>query len=345
MARPPSGPAASFRRAFTLIELLVVIAIIAILIGLLVPAVQKVREAAARMKCANNLKQLALATHNCNDSMGRLPPQAGTYGGAYYAPLFFHLLPFVEQGNVWKTANWLDYNAKVGQTSPNPASVFNIGFIWPTWDSVNPSNNTWLRQSMIPTYRCPSDPSLGNGLDWTPGDSSYAGNFQVFGGAGNTNSSTNWDGHASIPATFADGTSNTILFAEKYSRCDGTGAPGGTWWMRGVYHGVKSFTGTNSPGSDDSFPGDRLSAVFAGGRGRDGTVWATGTGSKFLVQPANFLKTSGQCNRRFASSPHTAGMNVALGDGSVRFLGSGLSGATWWAACTPAGGEVLRSDW
>ncbi len=333
----------SRRRAFTLIELLVVIAIIGILIALLLPAVQKIREAAARMQCANNLKQMVLATHNCNDTNGRLPPMSGTYSGAFDAPLFFHLLPYIEQGNVWKAATYLDDQAAVGQTNPNTAHIVNVGVVWPTWASVNTGNNTWLRQTRIKIYQCPADPSLGNGLDWTPGDASYAGNFVVFGGAGNVNSSSNWDGMARIAASFPDGQSNTILFAEKYSRCDGNGAPGGTWWMRGVYHGSQPTVG----GSDDSYPGDRLSAVFGGGVGIDGTRWAQGTASRFLVQPNNFLQTNpatGKCVKELASTPHSV-MNVGLADGSVRNLSASMSALTWAAALTPAGGEVLGSDW
>jgi prepilin-type N-terminal cleavage/methylation domain-containing protein len=339
------------RLGFTLIELLVVIAIIAILIGLLLPAVQKIREAANRMKCSNNLKQQALACHNCNDTHGRLPPQSATFGGAYYAPLYFHLLPFIEQDNVYKMAVWLDTSGAVGQQFPNPSSTVNVGVVWPTWSSVNIGNRTWLRQTRIAIYQCPSDPSLGNGLDWMPGDSSYAGNFLVFGGEQNRSTSvTNaniefvWDGQSVIPATFIDGQSNTVMFAEKYARCDGTGSPGGTWWMRGVWRGSTQNPGT---GTQDSFPGDRLSAVFGGGRGRDGVAWLQGLNSKFQVQPVRPTATNangGRCDRRLASTPHTV-MQVALGDGSVRAVRGSITPATWAAALTPAGGEVLPGDW
>ncbi len=168
------------RPAFTLVELLVVIAIIGILVGLLLPAVQAAREAARRMQCQNNLKQQGLAVQNCHDTFKRFPPQAGTFGGAFYAPLYFLLLPFIEQKNVFEMAANLDFNAAVGQATPSQSSTISIGVVWPTWGSVNTGNRTWLRQTRISTYQCPSDFTLGNGLDWTPGDASYGSNFLVF---------------------------------------------------------------------------------------------------------------------------------------------------------------------
>jgi prepilin-type N-terminal cleavage/methylation domain-containing protein/prepilin-type processing-associated H-X9-DG protein len=341
-------PLRSARRGFTLIELLVVIAIIAILIGLLLPAVQKVREAASRAKCQNNLHQIVLACHNCQDVNNRLPPQAGDFGGAYFAPLFFLLLPYIEQQNTFNDAVWEDPGAPVGQKTPT--AVVNIGIIWPTWDSVVPgAPPRWLRQTKIPVYQCSSDPSLGNCLDWCNGDASYAGNFMVFGGTSHANTHpyasrnwlTVWDGQARIPATFTDGTSNTILFAEKYSRCNGVSNPQGNWWMRGVKHGAATPLG----GGDDSYPGDRLSSVFGGGVGNDGTRWLQGVASIFQVMPPNFLAHPGPCNGLVASSGHTGGMNVGLGDGSVRFLAQGTSPTTWWIAVVPNDGLPLPSDW
>jgi prepilin-type N-terminal cleavage/methylation domain-containing protein len=319
------------RQGFTLIELLVVIAIIAILIGLLLPAVQKVREAAARAKCSNNLKQMSLAVHNLHDTYQKLPPTIGLFptGSLNYGPVTFYLLPFIEQDNLWKKA----VNAN-GQ------------YI---------SNNNGVQSAVIQTYICPSDPSYTAEAPNNFALSCYAANALAFSQATYNNGAGNYlycyvtgndpskvdvidntypvcIGGKKIPASFPDGTSNTILWTEKYARCgpprNGNDFTGSTQWADrfAVYSGAFIGFYPNPNNNPASVPVNY------------------GTAGYFQVQP-NPWQSNAKCISTVASSGHTGGIMAGLGDGSVRFCAQGMSPNTWWMAIVPDDGNPLPSDW
>jgi prepilin-type processing-associated H-X9-DG protein len=260
-------------------QLLVILAILGILFGLFFPAVARVREAAARTQCANNFKQIALATINLADTyQGNLPPLAGTFPAPNkdQGTCFFHILPFIEQDNLYK----------------NAADEAGIHSVW----------NGGTYSKTIPTYVCTADKT--GATDHLYGGwlatSNYAGNFLVFGDP----NSYSMQGSSRFPASFTDGTSNTIMFAERVQTCNGEP---NAW----AYDGVSSWT-----------------PAFA----------FTSTG-KPQVKPE-----PKQCDPSVPQSPHPGGSNVGIADGSVRFISPQISAQTWWAACTPSGGEILGSD-
>jgi prepilin-type N-terminal cleavage/methylation domain-containing protein len=198
------------RRGFTLVELLVVIAIIGTLIGLLLPAVQKVREAANRIACGNNLRQSGLAIHQFHDVNGRIPPALGNVGAMVWGSYWFHLLPYIEQETLYQSS-------QVG------------GF----YSAMN--NQVYMRTIKI--WTCPSDPSfpangtLSDELGTRWGAMSYGGNAWLACQVDNFGNTTDMGGGARIPASIPDGLSNTILHVEKYAVCTNSDNPiGGTAW-------------------------------------------------------------------------------------------------------------------
>ena len=314
--------------AFTLIELLVVIAIIAILIGLLLPAVQKVREAAARSKCQNNLKQLGLAQHNYHDVVGRFPPggQMGPFMGMPGAPsgdwgddrgtFLTFSLPYMEQAGLWNS---------MSSFGGGPETIYNSAGRF----RGDASTATAYANARVATYRCPSD---GWNIDWRM--SNYGGSLGpqcADGGCGadlyNTNCNRPSITHPGYAASPDHGNSqNAADIRGMYNRL------GAKINMASVSDGLSNtiLAGEMLPEWHDHF-WDGSWTHFNGGNAHVGTIvpinYETSERARCGSTPA---KSFGNWNVSWGfKSRHTGGANFVLGDGSVRFIPSTIDMRTY----------------
>jgi prepilin-type N-terminal cleavage/methylation domain-containing protein/prepilin-type processing-associated H-X9-DG protein len=328
------------RRGFTLIELLVVIAIIAVLIGLLLPAVQKVRESAARTKCLNNLKQLGLALHNYSFARNSLPPAIGGNGSPPYFDqwsVLAELNPFLEQTAI--------YNA-MDLTQQTYDTTFNIS-----------AANRFAVQQVIGLFLCPSDkmtPVTTGPIYSVPtlGPTNY-----VFCNGTGTNSGSPWSADgvfiAKTRMRFADirdGTATTAISSES-TLGDGQAAAIGA--MPATADVVYAFL-SGTPLSDNAC----AAATQWNFQEPRGFMWASGEircvsyNHYYLPNPSQwdcvtYDLRAGQTRLtangwRAARSRHPGGVNLGLADGSVRFVNNGIDLDTWRALATRAGGEVIK---
>jgi type II secretory pathway pseudopilin PulG len=347
------------RNGFKLIEFLAVIAIIVLFIGLALPAVQQIRMAANRVKCASHLKHLTLAVQNASSIHGHLPPlfnywnpdrdnlPAGwsdpeAYGGRY-GSIFYHLLPFIEEADLYDTTKFA------------PPTFYTTG--------VNAgTEEVGAGAGKVPIYVCPSDWSSisgrvatrDSGQRWGVGN--YAANYLVFGNPGIAAEATLpvnpyliFNGATKFPKDIPDGTSKTILFTERLARCSNGSAMGGSLWGY-----LPSFGPPPEP---------NLSYNFAPTVGYDPNVQAVlaaTLGSTGFFYPALYQSqpAEGDCDPFAASSPHPENtINVGMGDGSVRAMslkanvnyailnnqnGVISTNVSWKSALTPSKQLLLR---